>query len=105
MLKICVLSSFLLFFTGLAGCRPVEGPVLPDPGPSGVEVEIRTDPPGARILVDGVPVGISPKKVGLRQGNHRFKAMKTGYFPAETQTFVGGDQKKGPVFMKLVASH
>jgi hypothetical protein len=96
---------FVAFFAALAACRPVEGPSLPDPGPNGVEVEISTDPPGAKIVVDGIPVGVSPKKVGLQPGNHRFKAMKTGYFPAEKRVLVGDAGEKGPIFMKLVASH
>jgi tetratricopeptide (TPR) repeat protein len=58
-------------------------------------VEITTDVDGADILVDDVPIGVSPLRlpVMVNAGNRRVTAIKTGRVTtAQTLTIAGGDR-------------
>lgn len=49
-------------------------------------VGISSNPTGATIIVDGVPQGVTPKKVPMqRDQSHQLILMKEGYFPKEYQ--------------------
>jgi hypothetical protein len=50
------------------------------------EVELKTTPPSAKIIVDGKKFGISPQKINVDRGsNHVIKFELDGYDPYETQ--------------------
>lgn len=49
-----------------------------------VTVTITSEPVGARITVDGSPVGAAPRVLSLAVGSHRFKAELEGHLPVDT---------------------
>lgn len=54
---------------------------------------INTSPIGARILLDGVDIGVSPvMRANLAAGNHTVNATLEGYIPTETEVRVIADQ-------------
>jgi serine/threonine protein kinase len=53
----------------------------PPPPPPAVELELKTSPPGATLLVDGKEVGVSPRHVTLATGTHKIEARKEGFRP------------------------
>jgi PEGA domain len=66
----------LLAVAALSGCATVTGGT----GPQKVKVE--SDPPGATVLVDGRPHGVTPTTVALdRTVGHRIELDKDGYAP------------------------
>lgn len=98
-----VVTVALAAFAGV-GCEPA-GPALPPPGPSAIEIVVRTEPPGGTIVVDGAPLGPSPQTVKLNPGPHRVRASMSGYYPApETKIQVGASEPR-EVTIPLVASH
>lgn len=104
--KILVGLVALLVVVLAAGgaCEPA-GPALPPPGPSAVEIVVRTEPPGGTIVVDGAPLGPSPQTVRLNPGPHRVRASMSGYYPApETKIQVGASEAR-EITIPLVASH
>lgn len=87
-----------------SACEPA-GSALPPPGPSAVEIVVRTEPPGGTIVVDGAPLGPSPQTVKLNPGPHRVRASMSGYYPApETKIQVGASEPR-EITIPLVASH
>lgn len=96
-----VSGSLALLFA--LGCDPVK-PKLPEPTPAAAAVTIETEPAGAPIVIDGVPIGNGPQTVKLNPGPHVLKSTMTGYFPAEQRVMVSG--RKPITFpLHLVASH
>ncbi|HSH70943.1 MAG TPA: PEGA domain-containing protein [Deferrisomatales bacterium] len=55
-------------------------------------VSVRTDPPDARIEVDGQRVGLSPLEVPLEAGSHAVRVSKPGFKDAETRVEVGPEE-------------
>jgi hypothetical protein len=54
----------------------------PRPGPREVSIEVVSRPTGARVLVDGQEVGITPLRVsGLAPGTHLIRLEQAGYRP------------------------
>ncbi len=54
---------------------------------------INTNPEGARIVLDGINVGLSPlTEAGLAAGNHTINATLNGYIPIEVQVGVIADE-------------
>lgn len=47
----------------------------------GSALSLRTQPPGARIEIDGRDVGVTPLEVDLSAGTHRIVATKPGHLP------------------------
>lgn len=88
-----------------AACDGGGVPALPDPGPTGVSFTLKSEPAGASLTVDGVPVGTAPATVKLRPGPHRVRASLSGYYPApETRVQVGASEP-AELTLHLVASH
>ncbi len=79
----------------LRGCEAGSGTVFAEAGtttPVRVELEplrytarIRTEPAGARILVDGDPVGEAPVETEVRCGERKIEAVLEGYRTAAAQ--------------------
>ena len=95
--------AYTFALCGLA-CQPAERRQLPKPGQNASDIEVLTTPAGARLTIDGLPVGTSPQKVQLNPGLHLFKASLNGYFPVE-QKFSISAQKAKEIHLTLVASH
>jgi hypothetical protein len=47
------------------------------------KLSVKTDPPGADVLVDGTKLGTSPATIDVRPGAHRVEATESGYFSAD----------------------
>ncbi|OGQ10245.1 MAG: hypothetical protein A2138_15140 [Deltaproteobacteria bacterium RBG_16_71_12] len=88
-----------------ASCSGGVAPALPDPGPNGIAFTVRSEPPGATVVVDGVAVGAAPVALTLRPGPHRMHATLSGYYPAPEQRVQVGATEPGEVTIHLVASH
>ena len=56
-------------------------------------VSVRTDPPDARIDVDGQRVGLSPLEVPLEAGSHVVRVSKPGFKDAEASVEVGPEER------------
>jgi hypothetical protein len=56
--------------------------VAAGPGPEQVRVHVTSDPPGARVEIDGEPAGTAPFEVTLAGGEHAFRATLDGRQPA-----------------------
>jgi hypothetical protein len=77
----------------------------PPAGANAIAIVVRSEPPGATILVDGAAVGAAPAAVKLNPGPHRLRASMSGYYPApETKIQVGASEPKEHT-LTLVASH
>jgi hypothetical protein len=88
----------------LAACDAA-APVAPVAGPNAVELTIKTDPPGATVIVDGAPAGKGPLTLKLNPGPHRLRASMSGYTPGvDTKIQVGATEPKEHT-LHLVASH
>jgi len=53
--------------------------IQPPTPPPAAEVELKTSPPGATLLVDGKEVGASPHRVTLPDGYYKIEARKEGF--------------------------
>ena len=105
MLSICRLVPVAVLCAGFLGsCEPAT-PALPAPGKDAIAITVRSEPPGASVLVDGVVVGAAPQTVRMNPGPHRIKAMMSGYYPSqESRIQVGGSESREHT-LTLVASH
>src|SRR5688572_20494382 len=93
----------LLALTYAAGCEPAAS--VPVAGPNAIEIVVRTNPPGATVLVDGASAGPSPVTIKLNPGPHRLRASLSGYYPPpETRIQVGATEPREHT-LTLVASH
>ncbi len=62
----------------LSGCATITGGTAPQ------KIKVVSNPPGATVIVDGRPCGISPTILSLnRKVEHRIQLEKDGYMPAE----------------------
>lgn len=98
--SISCIAALLVF----GACEPAKTRSLPDPGPNPATLSVTSEPAGAQISVDGVTVGKAPQDVALKPGQHRVKAVMSGYFPLE-QDIVLDPGGKQDVRLPLVASH
>lgn len=70
--------------------------VFPRPEPT-IDVELRSEPPGAEVFVDGVRLGSSPLGVGsLSVGEHRVRLVKEGFLPLEEAVVLREDEVPAP---------
>lgn len=98
------LALVLLAVTaGSTACQGASAPTLPDQGANPVPVTLQSSPSGARVSVDGVPVGTAPVTLPLRAGPHRVRMRMSGYFAQDTRVQVNAGMP--PVALKLIASH
>ncbi len=86
------------------GACEAQKPQLPEALPSASDITLTTEPAGATIVVDGIPIGTGPQTVKLNPGPHRLKALLNAYFPAEQRITVNGREKQ-TITLTLVASH
>jgi hypothetical protein len=100
-----------LFFSGAAlalafatACEPAVQAGLPPAGPNAIEIAIATEPAGAAVSVDGVPLGNAPQKATLNPGPHTLRAFKSGYFNVEQRVTVASGEATSHV-LTLIASH
>jgi hypothetical protein len=95
--------AFVVVAAALIGCDPVA--VSLPAGPNAIQFTIKTEPPGATLVVDGAPIGKAPATVAINPGPHRIKATMSGYYPApETRVQVGASEPR-EITIPLVASH
>ena len=97
----------LVVVAGLSsmGCEGSAAPNVTHAGPNAIEIVVRTEPPGATVVVDGAPFGPSPATMKLNPGPHRLRASMSGYYPApEAKIQVGASEPREHV-LTLVASH
>lgn len=88
-----------------AACSGGAAPALPDPGQNGVAFTVKSEPPGATVVVDGVAVGAAPVALKLRPGPHRMHATLSGYYPAPEARVQVGAAEPPEVTIHLIASH
>jgi len=97
-----------LLVVGLAllasACEPAEQAGLPPPGPNAQAVTIASEPPGAAVSVDGVPLGNAPQEAKLNPGPHTLRAFKSGYFNVEQRITVATGEPTS-FTLTLIASH
>jgi hypothetical protein len=74
----------------------------PAPLPAGgtQTLEVRTDPPGAHVLVDLRPAGATPATLAVTPGRHRLVVARPGHVPWRRQVEV---QKSGVVYEVTLA--
>src|SRR4051794_3113849 len=66
----------VLTITALSGCATLTG------GHSPQKVKIDSDPPGATVVIDGQPHGVTPTTVALdRKVEHHIELQRTGCAP------------------------
>lgn len=81
MRRALVLVSLATGLWGAAcGARP---PALPPPGPNAQPATFESTPPGAQVIIDGVPRGATPLIVKLDPGRYRVRVTMSAYFPEE----------------------
>ncbi len=66
---------------------------------SQVTFELQTNPPGAKIRVDGLDKGVSPMSLTLTEGAREVEALMEGFLPLKQQIFVQGGMT--PVSLNL----
>ena len=57
-------------------------------GVGATALEIRSRPPGARVVVDGTPVGVTDLRYGVYPGDHRVRLELEGHDPLDTTASV-----------------
>lgn len=67
-----------------------------------ISFQVVTNPPGAKILVDGVEKGTSPLTLSLSEGAKEVEAQLAGHMPLKQQIFVNSGME--PVTLSLVPS-
>jgi hypothetical protein len=53
-------------------------------------LKIVSDPPGAKVLIDGVPSGVTPVEVEVTPGNHTIRFERDDHDPRETTVEAAG---------------
>jgi len=69
--------------------------------PDWAVVSLRTDPPGAAVLVDGVAAGTTPAAVEIASGEHEIEALLAGYNAWTSRLVVAADQPQQLPDVKL----
>ncbi len=78
--------------------------------PLASSLELRTDPPGARVLVDGEPVGVTPLSTQLLPGERTIRIELASHHPVEwveqvpVRSALSLERKLGQLPAKLVVS-
>ena len=58
-----------------------EGPPPPPPAPQNATLDVRSDPSGAQVYLDGDYLGRTPLIVSVSPGRHQVEVRKAGYAP------------------------
>lgn len=69
--------------------------------PDWAVVSLRTDPPGATVLVDGTEAGVTPGGVEIMSGEHDVELRLAGYNAWSTKVFVEPNQPQQLADVKL----
>lgn len=99
------LVALVLAAAGTMACEAGAAPALPDPGPNGVTVALKSEPSGANVMVDGILLGPTPLDAKLRPGPHHVRAILSGYYPAPDERIQVGATEPTEVTLHLIASH
>lgn len=95
---------FVLVALFISACEAA-GPALPPAGPNALEITLKSDPPGATVVVDGSALGTAPAVVKLNPGPHRVHASMNGYYPAPEVRMQVGASEPREIVIPLVPSH
>jgi hypothetical protein len=68
--------------------------VLAQLKPSEGSLEIVSEPPGAKIFIDGNEIGESPFLAAIRPGQYAIRVLMEGYLPFEEKVDVQGKERK-----------
>jgi serine/threonine protein kinase len=71
------------------------------PASTPITLDIRTNPPGARVLVDGEAKGSSNLSVALQSGGHEIRAELEGYEPGVASTNLSEGSPASPLEINL----
>jgi len=74
-----------------------------DGAPGTTRVTVRTDPPGASLVVDGKPAGTSPQDLDLAPGKHRIVASLDGHTPGVQEVALSPGSRQEQVDIALLA--
>ena len=69
--------------------------------PDWAVISLRTDPPGATVLVDGVETGVTPAALEIASGEHELEARLAGYNAWSDQILVAANQPQELPDVKL----
>jgi len=96
-------GAVVLILCGVVVWKWITQPPSPPPG---VEVELKTSPPGATLLVDGKEVGASPYRVKLPNGTYNIEARKEGFQPARHKLTIkdGSSNPFNPTLVPLATA-
>jgi formylglycine-generating enzyme required for sulfatase activity len=72
--------------------------------PDWAKVSLRTDPPGATVLVDGEAVGTTPAELEIASGEHEIEARLSGYNAWSSRIVVAANQPQQLADVKLAAA-
>jgi hypothetical protein len=91
---ILILTSAGLFFWKRSATQTV-------PAATSITLEIRTNPPGAKVLVDGEPKGSSNLSLALQAGGHQIRAELEGYEPGVASANLSEGTSTSPLEINL----
>jgi formylglycine-generating enzyme required for sulfatase activity len=69
--------------------------------PDWAAVSLRTEPPGATVLVDGVAAGVTPAELEIDSGEHQLEARLAGYNAWSNKVLVAANQPQQLPDIKL----
>jgi formylglycine-generating enzyme required for sulfatase activity len=72
--------------------------------PDWAKVSLRTDPPGATVLVDGKALGTTPAELEIDSGEHEIEARLSGYNAWTSRIVVAANQPQQLADVKLAAA-
>ncbi len=67
-------------------------------------VSLRTDPPGATVLVDGMAAGVTPAELEIASGEHELEVRLAGYNAWSNKILVAANQPQQLPDLKLAAA-
>ncbi len=73
----------------------------PPPPPAAATLDVRSDPSGAQVYLDGAYLGLTPLVAGTQPGRHRLEVKKAGYRPYRARVRLGAGERVR-VFARLV---
>jgi serine/threonine protein kinase len=91
---ILILASAGLFFWKRSATQTL-------PAATSITLEIRTNPSGARVLVDGEPKGSSNLSLALQAGGHEIRAELEGYEPGVVSANLSEGTATSPLEINL----
>ena len=78
-----------------------QGPPPPPPSPGTGTLDVRSDPTGAQVYLDGDYLGRTPLVASVRAGRHRVEVRKAGYAPYRANVRVAPGERV-QIYARLV---